>query len=281
LTLLRGLLLSCHPLPCLAVTAFAAAYAVTFSQAATGSVDVGRGLAVALAILSGQVCVGWSNDAIDADRDLIAARAEKPVAAGLVTVPTLWIATAVAGSACVVLSLRLGAASGLLHLLALAAAISYNTVLKGTWLSPLPYVVSFGLLPMIVSLAGPEGVRAPLAHVIAAALLGTAAHFGNTVGDSEADAVTGVRGLPQRVGPERSLVVMALLVGAASVVLLIAVLDAGEGGRRWVAGSLLLTGVLLAALGARRRIGVPGGRSAWRLTLAAVAVVVAGFLVGI
>jgi heme o synthase len=282
-----GLLLASHPLPCLAVTAFATAYAAAI--AATGSigsaVGPGRLLAVAAAILSGQLVVGWSNDAIDASRDRAAQRRDKPLTAGLLGRRAVLLAMVLAAIACVPLSLRLGAEAGLLHLVAVASAVGYNAGLKSTLLSPLPYLVSFGLLPVLLTCAVTHHARTPVAHLLAAALLGAAAHFGNTVGDREADAATGVRGLPQLLGPQRSMIVMAVLVGAAALVLLVALLAGGDstagGGQRVLAGTLLLAGVMLAAVGALRRVGVPGGKAAWRLTLLAVTLVIAGFLAAI
>lgn len=276
-----GLLLGCHPLPCLAVVAFATAYAAAIAA------GPGRPAGIALAILAGQLVVGWSNDAIDAPRDLAAGRSDKPVSAGLVAGRTLAVAAGLAAIACVVLSLRLGVLAGVLHLLTVISAVAYNAGLKSTRLSPLPYLFSFGLLPVLVSLAvtGPaDPTGPPWSHAVAAALLGAAAHAGNTVGDAEADAVTGVHGLPQRLGPQRSLVAMAALIATAALVLLVTLVGGGSGvtgGRRVLAGGLLLAGVGLAAVGAVRRVGVPGGRGAWRLTLLAVTLVIAGFLAAV
>jgi 4-hydroxybenzoate polyprenyltransferase len=267
-----GLLLGCHPLPCVAVTAFATAYA-----AAIGA-DRDRLVALAVTVLAGQLAVGWSNDAIDGPRDRAARRPDKPVSAGLIDSRTLAVAALIAAVVCAILSLRLGAVAGWLHLVAVASAVSYNAVLKSTVLSPLPYLISFGLLPVVAG-HGPV----PLAHVVAATLLGGAAHAGNTVGDTEADAATGVRGLPQRLGPQWSLIAMAMLVAGAALVLLGTVLadDVTDQWRRVSAGVLLLTGVVLAAAGAFRRVGVPGGPGAWRLTLLAVTLVIAGFLTAV
>jgi len=273
----RGLALSCHPLPCLAVTAFSTAYA-----AAIGA-GPGRLVAVAVAVLAGQLCVGWSNDAIDAPRDRAAGRPDKPLSSGLVGRGPVVAGALLAAAACVVLSFRLGRDAGALHLVAVVAAVSYNAGLKATRLSPLPYLVAFGLLPVVVTFAVDRSAGFPGSawpQVLAAALLGGAAHAGNTVGDTEADAVTGVRGLPQRLGPQRSLIAMAVLVALAALVLLVTVLgdDRTSGGRRVLAAVLLAGGVVLAFGGAARRVGVPGGRAAWRLTLVAVTLVIAGFL---
>jgi len=272
-----GLLLGCHPLPCVAVTAFATAYAAAIEA------GPGRLIGIALAIGTGQLVVGWSNDAIDAPRDLAAQRTDKPVSTGLVSGRVLAVAAFLSAVACGVLSFRLGAAFGWLHLVAVVSAVSYNAGLKATWVSPVPYLISFGLLPVMLTYAVTGLSGPPLSHVVAAALLGSAGHAGNTVGDTEADAATGVRGLPQRLGPQRSLTAMALLVATAAIVLLVAVFQDGDGSAagRFVAGALLLSGVALAIVGAVRRVGVPGGRAAWRLTLLAVTLVIAGFLAAV
>ena len=83
----------------------------------------------------------------------------------------------------------------------MAAAWAYNLGLKSTWLSPLPYALAFGLLPAFVTL-GLAGHPWPRPAVTAvAALLGVGAHLLNTIPDHDADLRTGVRGLPQRIGP--------------------------------------------------------------------------------
>lgn len=268
----RGLVEACHPLPTLAVTVFAMAYAF----AVQGAFSMAGG-SVGLAILAGQLCVGWSNDALDADRDLRAGRLEKPITAGLVRAQVVQAAASLAAAAAVLLSWRLEDGAGLCHLIALLSALGYNAGLKSTLVSPLPYLVSFGLLPVIASLAV-LGEPPPVATMVAAALLGAGAHFANTVGDTEADALTGVRGLPQLLGPARSLTVMAVLIGLAAACLLAGVLGADLGLLRRILAVLLLgAGVALASAGALGRFAF--GPGAFRLTLGAVALVVAGFLV--
>jgi heme o synthase len=263
-------------LPTLAVTVFATAYAL----AVQNDIDYGRAVSVGLAILAGQLCVGWSNDAFDAERDRVAGRPEKPITTGRVRAQVVQASACLAAAGAVLLSWRLHDGAGLCHLVALLSAIGYNAGLKSTWFSPLPYLLSFGLLPVIGSLAV-LGEAPPATTFIAAALLGAGAHFANTVGDTEADELTGVRGLPQILGPTRSLSVMAVLIALAAACLLVGALSAdGLGAPRLVLASvMLLAGVALALTGAVGRVGVPGGSAAFRLTLGAVALVVAGFLV--
>jgi len=253
----RGLLLACHPLPCLAVTAFAGAWA------AANQLHPARVGLICLAVLAGQVSIGWSNDAIDAGKDVAAARIDKPVPRGLVSARAVAIAAGVAVAVCVPASLALGVRPGVVHLLAVASAWSYNLGLKSTLASPAPYAVSFGLLPSVVLGWPPVGVSG------AAALLGVAAHFANTVADTEADAATGVHGLPQRIGPVASLRLCALAVAAAAGCLL------GVGGIGYPT-VLMVAGAAVA--GAVAVAGPRLGRGAFRWVLVAVALVVAAFL---
>lgn len=203
---------SCHPLPSLAVTAFAVALAV-----AAGA-GPGRSALLGAAVLAGQLSIGWLNDLVDAAVDAQAGRGAKPVAAGDVPRGTVRAAVAVAALACAVLSAALGPVPAVLHLAAVASAWAYDLRLKRTWASPAPFALSFGLLPAIA--ATTVGAVPARSLVVAAALLGAAAHFANTVPDAVADAATGVRGLPQRIGPHRSQLVAAVGVVVAGVVVL-------------------------------------------------------------
>ncbi|MBT0769344.1 UbiA family prenyltransferase [Kineosporia sp. J2-2] len=285
-----GLIQASHPVPAVAVTVFATAYAVAVQNGLIMDA-FGPALPVGAAVFAGQLCVGWSNDALDADRDLAAQREEKPISAGRVGAGTVAAAACLAAAAAVVLSTRLEDDAGLYHLIAVLGAVGYNAGLKSTRLSPVPYLLSFGLVPVIASLAV-TGEWPATSTVGAAALLGAGAHFANTVGDTEADALTGVRGLPQRIGPTRSLTVMAVLIalGAAWLLTGVAATDGIGFFRTILAVVLLVAGALLGLVGAvgrvgvpgggrgRRRLGRPGGPVAFRLTLVAVALVVAGVL---
>ncbi len=131
-SVLVGLVLACHPGPTLAVTALVTALAAGSGQDAAGC------LLVTAAVLTGQLSVGWSNDAVDAGRDRALGRGGKPAVSGLVSARALWIAAVVALVACVPLSLASGAAAGGFHLLGVAAAWSYNLGLKATVLSWVP-----------------------------------------------------------------------------------------------------------------------------------------------
>jgi 4-hydroxybenzoate polyprenyltransferase len=176
---------------------------------------------VTAAVLTGQLSVGWSNDWLDARRDVAVRRVDKPVVAGLVSARQVHAAALAAAASCVVLSLATGLVAGLVHLVAVASAWAYNAWLKSTAWSWAPYAVSFGLLPLFVVLAGPgDRVAAPWA-MTATALLGVGAHVANTLPDLEDDRATGIQGLPHRLGRTRaSLLAPAVLVTAVAVVVL-------------------------------------------------------------
>ena len=252
------------------MTAFATAYA-----AAVG-LPGGRVALVAVAVLLGQLSIGWCNDWVDAPRDVAAGRLDKPAATGEVPPRLLAVVAVAALVACAGASLALGllAAGVQAYALTVLGGWTYDLWLKPTPASFVPYAVAFGALPAVVTLsAAPPHL--PEAGVMAgAALLGLAAHFTNTVGDTEADAATGVRGLPQRLGPAVSLRVSAALVVLAAVALLTAARGAGAATLAVLVAGALLGGagvVLGGDLSAR-------GRLAFRLTLGAVALVIVGFL---
>jgi 4-hydroxybenzoate polyprenyltransferase len=258
----RGLLAlwrSSHPGPSVVVTAVAVTLGI-----ATG-LEPWRIAVLGLVILLGQLSVGISNDAIDAPRDRATARADKPLARGDVSLRTAWLAA----SACLFLgaglSFVLSWQMALAHLLALGSAWSYNAVLKSTPLSVLPFVVSFGLLPSLVTLsADPPSVAAGWAWVAGAAL-GVAIHLTNVLPDLEDDAQTGVRGLPHRLGRRASAVLAALALVAGALAVLL-----GPDGGVTLFGAVAFAGVVtIAAAGLVLALVRPPGRGVFRLVMLA------------
>ncbi|MEU9092748.1 UbiA family prenyltransferase [Streptomyces sp. NPDC048428] len=250
---------SCHPGPVVAVTATAGALG-----AGVGLDGVRCALLVA-AVLSGQLSVGWCNDAFDARRDAASGRRGKPVAEGAVSRGAVWAAAFTAALLCVPLSLACGPLAGVLHLTAVAAAWAYNLKLKATALSWLPYVIGFGTLPAVAALTLPSRPGPTWWAVTAGALLGLAAHLGDVLPDIEDDLSNGVTGLPHRLGATATGLLLPVPLVAASVVLALG--PAGPAGP-WgvvtlaVAAPVALAGLLLART--------------WRKAPLAAAAVVAG-----
>lgn len=207
-----GLALACHPGPALAVTA------LTFALALGSGLGGPRSALVTAAVLTGQLSVGWCNDAYDARRDADAGRRGKPAADGTVGARAVWTAATVALALCVPLSLACGVLAGTVHLAAVAAAWLYNLRLKATALSWLPYVAGFGALPATVALSMPGGPGPRWWTVTAGALLGFAAHLADTLPDIAADRAAGIRGLPHRLGDRGTRLLLPVpLLGATAV----------------------------------------------------------------
>jgi 4-hydroxybenzoate polyprenyltransferase len=156
-------------------------------------------------------------------------------------------AALVAVAAAAVLSLLLGALPGLLLLVLVASGWAYDAGLKRTAVSPLPYLTGFGALPAGVVAAAPGAPGAPWWLVAAGAALGGAAHVANVAPDVADDLATGVRGLPHRVGPVPAAVAGAVLLGTATLLLVLG--PAGPPGvLGWAACALAAPAAVLAAL---------------------------------
>ncbi|MFJ8884807.1 UbiA family prenyltransferase [Streptomyces sp. NPDC102402] len=260
-----ALVLSCHPGPVVAVTVLVTA--LTVSSGPPG----GRWVLVAAAVLTGQLSVGWCNDAYDSVRDVEAARPGKPVALGAVGRRVVWGAAFTALFLCAVLSLACGGAAGAAHLAGVVGAWVYNLRFKETVLSWLPYVIGFGSLPCLVALSLPGGPWPAWWAVVAGALLGVAAHLGDVLPDIEADLRAGIRGLPQRLGPVRTRLLLPVPLSAATAVLVL-----GPPGAPGGAGVAVLCGVALCAVAATTACAGPRpAGAAWRKTALAGTVAVA------
>jgi 4-hydroxybenzoate polyprenyltransferase len=232
-----GLTLACHTGPTVVVTALAGAVAVAVGASATTTA------VVVAAVLLGQLSIGWSNDWIDAPRDLAVGRADKPVVRGLVSPATLRLAAVGAAVAGVLLPLVLGAPAAAAHLLVVASGWLYNARLKSSVWSWLPYAVAFGALPVFVVLALPGTARPAPWVVVVGALLGVGAHLANVLPDLADDAATGVRGLPHVLGRRMTGVLAPVLLASGATTAVLA--PAGD-----PAVGVVATGVLAAGLGA-------------------------------
>ena len=224
---------------------------------------------LAIAVLVGQASIGWANDYVDAPLDETAGRRDKPIPTGDVRRGLVGVCAATALAADVPLSLALGWRAGAAHVAAVGSAWHYDLWLKRTPASAVPFALSFGLVPVIVAamLPGQPLPRATL--VAAAAACGIAAHFSNTLPDVAADAMTGVRGLPQRLGPTVSTAVAAGFVAVASILLVVAT-DAAP--LALAAAAVDVVAAVVVTIRGRNR------DQAFRLVIAAVAILVAAFV---
>ena len=250
---------STHPGPTVAVTAISVVLGIGVG------LDPVRLVLLGLMIFTNQLSVGLSNDWIDADRDRAVGRSDKPVARGLIQVSTVRTAAWVTAAASIVLSLPLGPAAAVANAVFIASAWAYNAGLKNTVFSVVPYIVSFGLLPLIVtlSLRPPSGVV--WWAMAAGAALGIAAHFANVLPDLDDDAATGVRGLPHRMGRRGAGVATYLVLAVAS---LLVVAGPGTAPGVLATGGLVLS-LVIAAAGIVLVVTRPPTRLLFQLIIAA------------
>lgn len=176
---------------------------------------------IALAIFSGQLIVGWSNDLIDYKDDLAHQRLKKPLVAGLISIPFLRSALTLVIPIALLLNLSgpLGLTAGGLSLFTIGWAIAYNLYFKFNLFSPLPYAIAFGLLPSLIAMSA--GEIPPPWMWTTGALFGCAAHFINVIKDMEQDQASGIRGLPQRCGKRKSIIISLAIISISIVILLI------------------------------------------------------------
>jgi 4-hydroxybenzoate polyprenyltransferase len=174
---------------------------------------------VGLAVLAQQFSVGLSNDWLDAGKDSAVNRTDKPVAQGMVSIPTVKTASLVAAAISLALALTLGSPTFLWMIPMLAIGWVYNLGLKSNGFSVVPYIIGFGILPAFVTLAGLEPSLPPAWVILVAALFGVAAHFANVLPDLIEDKQTGVKALPHLLGQRFSAFVIAFSAGFASLIL--------------------------------------------------------------
>ena len=139
----RALWGSSHPGPTLVVTALALALGI-----ATG-LEAWRLALLTTSVFAGQLSVGISNDALDAERDRAVGRTDKPIARGDVSAQAAWGAALGLLASALVLSAPLGWRMLAAHALALGSAWAYNAGLKSTPWSIVPFLVSFGIFPSL------------------------------------------------------------------------------------------------------------------------------------
>ena len=253
-----------HLGPTVAVTSFTAVLAVA---AGAGW----RTLLIAAAVLAGQLSIGWSNDFLDAGIDRAAGRLDKAVVRGTVSEAGLLRAAGLAAAISVPVSLANGLAAGAAAITTTACGWAYNLGLKRTVASPLPYAVAFALTPPVFVALSLD--RSPQPQVVlAGGLLGLCAHFTNAVKDLDADAATGVRGLPQRLGARRSGLVSASLLLIAALVLLL------PGDSPSTLSLLLAAAAGTLAAGFAALLAVGRQRHGFTLSLLAVALLVAAVI---
>jgi 4-hydroxybenzoate polyprenyltransferase len=192
---------------------------ISFILAST-QYSVTNSFQIAVAILAGQFFVGWSNDLIDYPLDLAASRQTKPLVAGLISPRALKCGIVLALIFAIVLSLLgpLGIRGTAVHGLGLLSATAYNTSLKKTSFSVIPFMISFGAMPWAIYIS--EGKSPTLWLCLGFVIFASAFHFLNVVKDLEWDLKQGINGLPQRLGRKKSIAI-ATFLGICGILLVV------------------------------------------------------------
>lgn len=233
----NALVRATHPGPAISVTIVALVIGL--------AVDVTpvRLLILGFVILTGQASIGLSNDLLDAARDRAVGRTDKPVALGLIRPQTVRAWAAGCAVASVTASIVLSPWVTIANVVFLAVAWGYNLGLKNTVFSVVPYLVGFGILPLIVTLSRPDPLPATWWAVGMGAMMGAAAHFANVLPDLDDDRRTGIRGLPHRMGRVGCGLVISAALVAASALAVIGLDDPV----RWIGWVGLAVNVVIAA----------------------------------
>jgi len=230
-----GSIKASHAAPTVAVTIVFTIFAWTLGWRSWGLAGV------FVAVLIGQLSVGWSNDAFDASLDQRSNRHDKPTIAYAIQPRSLWIAACLAlTTSCALSWLVAGWVGGTFHVFALALAWLYNTVLSRTWWSWLPYALAFGSIPAFMSY-GLNG-QAPQVWMVAIfAIVGVSAHIANALPDLESDQAAGLQGFVIILGPKKATWICWVLLGAGALILAVV----SSASSYWL--PLILTGTLLCA----------------------------------
>ncbi|WP_083396198.1 UbiA family prenyltransferase [Frigoribacterium sp. MCBA15_019] len=264
-----ALLGSTHPGPTLVVTLLAVVLG------ASSGLPLGRLVVLALAVLLGQASIGFANDWLDAGRDRAVGRTDKPVAQGRVSVSAVRTAAVVCGVLMLVPSYALGPAAGTAHLVLVASGWAYDLGLKRTPVSVVPFVVSFGLLPAVATLAAAPPAPPAAWAVAVGAVFGVAIHFTNVLPDLDDDARTGIAGLPHRLGRTVSGITAFAALAVAAVLLLSGQLGGDSstpGLTAAVVGTVVTLGI--AVVGVRLVLAGHVDRTLFRLIMVAAVLLV-------
>lgn len=176
---------------------------------------------IAFGVAMGQLVVGWSNDLYDYSDDLSHQRLIKPLVKGTITreflarcvmimVPLSFLANLLG---------PLGIKGGLVYMFGIACGVAYNFYFKFNIFSPLPFALAFAALPSCIVIAQEQ--TPPLWMWLGGAIFGVAAHFINVLKDIDEDQVSGIGGLPQRLGMRNSIISAVVLIALGVIVLIV------------------------------------------------------------
>ena len=210
----NGLRLASHFGPTLIVTSISLSFGFFYTSWQSA-------IAIAFGVMLGQLVVGWSNDLYDYADDLSHQRLNKPLVQGSISrelltrclfimVPLSFLANLLG---------PLGIRGGLVYMFGIACGVAYNFYFKFNVFSPLPYALAFSALPSSIVISQEQ--RPPVWMWLGGALFGVAAHFINVLKDIDEDQISGIGGLPQRMGMRNSIISAAVLIALGIILLMV------------------------------------------------------------
>lgn len=179
-----------------------AAFGVYIGLATRGAL-AGGPLALLLAgQLATQFAISLLNDYWDRPQDRLA-QPTKPIPAGQISAERVRVLGWTAAAGALALAAPLGPRVLTCAALGLAAGLLYDRGLKRTALSPLPFALGFGVLPLWAwaGVGRPWDALATWTALLTAGL-SLPLHLADTLPDLEADRAVGVRGLAHQLGPQ-------------------------------------------------------------------------------
>ncbi|HEX6798011.1 MAG TPA: UbiA family prenyltransferase, partial [Ktedonobacterales bacterium] len=195
---LWGIVLLTHPLPTLMYVAATITLSFLAAAARHAAVDGFALVRVAVAVACAEASIGALNDY--RDRELDAARPDKPLARRWVTPRDALILAVAAGVLAMVLFASLGPIALAVGVPILGLGLAYDLGLKATPLSAVLFAVYFPLFPLLAwAVFGRWQPFLPWLVPLGAAL-GLALNVANALPDLEDDAAAGIRGLPHLLG---------------------------------------------------------------------------------
>ena len=175
---------------------------------------------IAFGVALGPLVVGWSNDLYDYADDLKHQRMNKPLVKGTITRELLMRCLIIMVPLSFLANLLgpLGINGGLVYMFGIACGVAYNLHFKFNIFSPLPYALAFAALPSSIVIAQEQ--TPPVWMWLGGALFGVAAHFVNVIKDIDEDQISGIGGLPQRLGMRNSIISAVVLIALGVIVLM-------------------------------------------------------------
>jgi len=253
-----GIVRLVHPFPCLLDAVLTAGIGL-FAGA-----DGPTAALLGLAMFCLQASIGAVNDLADLEHDR-QGKPAKPLATGLVGLPTAGLVAMAGFAAGLGLSIAIRPGLGLIGLAGLGLGYAYDLRLKSSPWSWLPFACGIGLLPVYAWFGASGDVPPALGFLVPAAVLGGAAlALANQLADDERDRASGVRTTVGLLGRKRAWQLIAALHIAVAIIAILTLLGARAG---IVAFGAALLSIELIAVGTElgRSPTAAGRERAWEL----------------